>query len=100
MFGNELSIDVDRQMSVVPPNCLAIVVSRSTAKPRYAVSGAPSASNRPSAGLLQNQMKRNVHAQISEFTSIDMKTGASIDARLLAQTGVTLDQNTVTQPAL
>jgi hypothetical protein len=32
-------------------------------------------------------------------TSIDMKTGASIDGRLLAQTGVTLDQNTVTQPA-
>jgi hypothetical protein len=32
-------------------------------------------------------------------TSIAMKTGASINGRLLAQTAVTLDQNTVTQPA-
>jgi len=32
-------------------------------------------------------------------TSIAMKTGASINGRLLAGTAVTLDQNTVTQPA-
>jgi hypothetical protein len=32
-------------------------------------------------------------------TSIAMKTGASIDGRLLAGTAVTFDQNTVTQPA-
>lgn len=32
-------------------------------------------------------------------TSIAMKTGASIDGRLLAGTAVTLDQNAVTQPA-
>lgn len=31
-------------------------------------------------------------------TSIAMKTGATINGRLLAGTGVTLDQNTVTQP--
>lgn len=31
-------------------------------------------------------------------TSIAMKTGASIDGRLMAGTGITLDQNTVTQP--
>ncbi|CAN5904804.1 hypothetical protein BH11PSE12_BH11PSE12_34650 [soil metagenome] len=32
-------------------------------------------------------------------TSITMKTGASINGRLLAGTGIALDQNTVTQPA-
>ena len=32
-------------------------------------------------------------------TSIAMKTGASIEGRLLAGTQITLDQNTVTQPA-
>jgi hypothetical protein len=32
-------------------------------------------------------------------TSIAMKTGASINGRLLAGTQITLDQNTVTQPA-
>ncbi len=32
-------------------------------------------------------------------TSVAMKTGASIDGRLLAGTAVTLSQNTVTQPA-
>lgn len=32
-------------------------------------------------------------------TSINMKTGASINGRLMAGTAVTLDQNTVTQPA-
>jgi hypothetical protein len=37
---------------------------------------------------------------ILSSTSIAMKTGASINGRLLAGTAVTLDQNTVTQPAL
>jgi hypothetical protein len=37
---------------------------------------------------------------ILSLTSIAMKTGASINGRLLAGTAVTLDQNTVTQPAL
>lgn len=32
-------------------------------------------------------------------TSITMKTGATIDGRLMAGTAVNLDQNTVTQPA-
>ncbi len=36
---------------------------------------------------------------ILSLTSIAMKTGASINGRLLAGTAVTLDQNTVTQPA-
>jgi hypothetical protein len=37
---------------------------------------------------------------ILSLTSIAMKTGASINGRLLAGTAVTLDQNTVTQTAL
>lgn len=37
---------------------------------------------------------------IMSATSIAMKTGASINGRLLAGTAVTLDQNTVTQPAI
>ena len=32
-------------------------------------------------------------------TAITMKTGATIDGRLMAGTAVNLDQNTVTQPA-
>ena len=33
-------------------------------------------------------------------TSITLKTGASVDGRLLAGTAVNMDQNTVTRPAL
>ena len=32
-------------------------------------------------------------------TSITLKTGASVDGRLLAGTAVNMDQNTVTRPA-
>lgn len=36
---------------------------------------------------------------IQSQTAITMKTGATIDGRLMAGTAVNLDQNTVTQPA-
>jgi hypothetical protein len=46
-------------------------------------------------------MRKNYQATVifSVIVLIAVKTGASVNGRLLAQTAVTLEQNAVTQPA-
>lgn len=72
--------------------------------------------NAAKVSLSGGALAKNVYWQISGFaevgttahvegivmtqTSIALRTGASINGRLLAQTAVTLDANTVAQPAL
>ena len=51
------------------------------------------------AGVTSMQATSHVEGVILSQTQIDLLTGASVNGRLLAQTAVTLQSNTVSQPA-
>jgi hypothetical protein len=51
------------------------------------------------AGLVDLDTTAHCEGVVLTMTSIALKTGASINGRLLAQTAVTLDSSTVVEPA-
>ena len=103
-WGTNVSISTDVTLSGGPNDVwifqIAGGLTQASAK-KVILTGGARAENIfwQSAGAVDIGTTAHFEGAILAQTLIALKTGATANARLLAQTAVTLDQNTVTQPA-
>ena len=103
-WGTDVSISTDVTLSGGPNDVwifqIAGTLNEAAGKKVTLIGGAlPQNVFWQSAGAVAIGTTAHFEGVILAKTMIAMNTGASVNGRLLAQTAVTLDQNTVTQPA-
>jgi len=103
-WGTDVSISTDVTLSGGPNDVwifqIAGTLNEAAGKKVTLIGGAlPQNVFWQSAGAVAIGTTAHFEGIVLSKTMIAMKTGASVNGRLLAQTAVTLDQNTVTQPA-